>query len=405
MKRVSVLVLLVAAACGDAKPAAAPDTTWQTCPDGTRVERISNACPPAAGPLLARGLEAPGADAGAAAVPPPPDKHETQVMPAPKPTSITLARTGDAKLDALLAPGDQAFEAGDLAKADAAYAEAKKTFPKRAAGVVGVARVKVAKAAPSLGYASAEKNKDVTAASKELAAAAKSEPAFGPAWVEHGRALLLLGDAPGAEAALAKGVQLLPDEPEAHSALGVALLATGKSEQALAELTKARDLDPGSAARRGNLGTVLFMRSRVPEAIKEYEVQAQLAPDDARAHSDLGTALLAAQDMVRAEAELRRAIQLDPQRATFRSNLGYALQLQGKNKDAIAEYREALRLDTKLVSAWVNLATALSRDPATRGEARRALETARKLDPTDPRVKANLEELDAVEKGAPAGPR
>jgi hypothetical protein len=40
----------------------------------------------------------------------------------------------------------------------------------------------------------------------------------------------------------------------------------------------------------------------------------------------------------------------------------------------------------------------LSRDPKTRGEARQALKTAGNIDPSDPRVKANLEELDALEK-------
>jgi len=101
--------------------------------------------------------------------------------------------------------------------------------------------------------------------------------------------------------------------------------------------------------------------------------------------------------------ELERAIALDPQRATFRSNLGYALQIQGKRTDAIAQYREALRLDPKLASAWINLATALAQDPKTRAEARSALEKARAIDPTDPRVKANLEELDALEKSGTNG--
>ena len=146
------------------------------------------------------------------------------------------------------------------------------------------------------------------------------------------------------------------------------------------------------------------MRGRVPEAIKEYEVQARLAPDDPRAHSDLGTAHLAQSDFTRAIPELRRAIELDPKRATFHSNLGYAMQLQGKVSDAITEYREAIRLDSKLASAWINLATALSRDPKTRGEARQALKTAGALDASDPRVKANLEELDALKKGAPVPP-
>ncbi|MBL9112023.1 MAG: hypothetical protein JNM74_22250, partial [Myxococcales bacterium] len=62
-------------------------------------------------------------------------------------------------------------------------------------------------------------------------------------------------------------------------------------------------------------------------------------------------------------------------------------------------YREAIRLDDKLASAWINLATVLAKDPKRRKEARSALEKARALDPQDPRVTANLEELDALEKG------
>lgn len=333
--------------------------------------------------------------AASIAAPPPKDS-----LPPPKPTTIPLAKTGDPTIDPLLAEGDAAFEAGDLAKALESYLAAKKATGKKklAAAAVGIARVKITKASPSLGFAAAEKNPEVLSASKELAQAAALEPAFGPAHVEHGRALLLLGDGAGAEAALRRGARLIPEEAEAHSALGVALLAIGKTEEALTELTKAKELDPGSAPRRGNLGTVLFMRGKVPEAIKEYEVEVRLTPDDPRSHSDLGTAYLAMSDFSRAIPELKRAIELDPKRATFRSNLGYALQLEGKLSEAIVEYREAIKLDPKLASAWINLATALSRDPKTRAEARQALKTAGKLDPTDPRVKANLEELDALEK-------
>jgi Flp pilus assembly protein TadD len=125
--------------------------------------------------------------------------------------------------------------------------------------------------------------------------------------------------------------------------------------------------------------------------------------NDARAHSDLGTALLADNQIPRAITELERAVALDPKRATFRSNLGYALQITGKLPEAIAHYREALKLDDKLASAWINLATALAKEPRTRKEARAALERAKALDPSDPRVKANLEELDALEKSSAPG--
>jgi Flp pilus assembly protein TadD len=310
-------------------------------------------------------------------------------LPPPRPKTIRLG-------DGELAAGDDACEKGDLDAARKHYAAAPRGTP----ASVGLARVRIAKVDVPLDYAAAKGNADVTAAAAELARAAKAAPTFGPAFVELGRARLLLGDAPGALDALRKGTQLLPDEPEAHSQLGVALLATGHAADAVTELERAKELDPGSTARHGNLGTALMMAGRTKEAIAEYETRARIDDGDARAHSDLGTALLATQDLERATTELQRAVQLDPRRASAHSNLGYALQQAGKMDRAVAEYREALRLDAALVSAWINLATALARDPKTRKEARADLERARTLAPDDPRVKANLEELDAMEKGA-----
>jgi len=284
------------------------------------------------------------------------------------------------------------------------YESARTAAPGKVAASVGLARVRIARTGLPLDFASGKGNAEVAAAVRDLRKAAQSAPTFGPALVELGRALLLAGDAEGALGTLKKGVLLLSEQAEAHSVLGVALLATGHREEALVELARATSLDGGSAARHGNLGTALFMNGRVAEAVKEYDLEVRLAGDDPRAHSDLGTALLASDDAPRATAELRRAIQLDPSRATFHSNLGYALQSQGMRTEAIAEYREALRLDAQLGSAWINLATILARDPRTRGEARAALEAAKKVDPTDPRVKANLEELDSLDKGGALPP-
>lgn len=381
-------VPLLVACGGPEQPAVAPLPTATTPPPN-----VASLPPPVVQPL-------PPAPPPAATAPPP----AGEALPPPKPTTISLAHTGDDKLDKVLAEGDKAFEDGDYTKAAAFYKIAMTMAPRRAAPIVGSARVRAVKNSPNLGFAAAEKNYEVAAAAKDLKRAGDLEPTYGPAQVELGRAYLLLGDGPQAEAALRKGARLLSDDAEAHSALGIALLAIGKTDEALTELSRARELDPGSAARRGNLGTVLFMRGRVAEAIKEYEIEVRLVPDDARAHSDLGTALLAQSDFTRAVPELRRAIQLDGTRATFHSNLGYALQLSGKLTDAVAEYRTAIKMDPKLSSAWINLATALSRDPKTRGEARQALKTAAGIDPSDPRVKANLEELDALEKGTPQKP-
>jgi Flp pilus assembly protein TadD len=302
-------------------------------------------------------------------------------------------------IDVEVVAGDAAFEQGDYVGALKHYQTARDKAPKRAAPVVGVARATIAKVGAPMDFAAAKGNAAIKTTVPLLQRATKLEPSFGPAYVELGRAQLLLGDATAAVGALRKGVELLGDQPEAHSALGVALLATGHADESLTELQRAVDLDPGSAARHGNLGTVLFMRGRVADALKEYETEVHLADGDARAHSDYGTALLAHNEIPQAVSELQRAIALDDKRAAFHSNLGYALQIQGKTADAIAEYRKALAIDPKSASAWINLATALAKDPKARKEARDALEKARAIDPTDPRVKANLDELDALERG------
>jgi len=322
------------------------------------------------------------------------------VLPPAKPTTIRLASaTGDA-VDRELDQGDAAFEKNDLDDAKRHYEAAKKLGPKRAGPAVGIARVRIAKSNAPLDYGASKGNAEVTAGVRDLRAALALEKDFGPAHAELGRALLMLGDADGALASLRRAVELLPNEAEAHSALGVALLATGHKEDALGSLQRATTIDPGSAPRHGNLGTVMLLLGRVNDAVHEFELQARLADGDARAHSDLGTALLAANQVPRAVTELERAVRIDPQRASYLTNLGYAYQLSGRRADAIAKYREALKVDAKFASAWIDLATALAQDAKTRGEARAALLTAQRIDPTDPRVKANLEELDAVEKAA-----
>ncbi len=334
-------------------------------------------------------------DAGAMAPPP------KGSFPPPKPQTIRLTRGDGAPVEAELRDGDAAIEAQDFVSAEMHYRRAESIAPRDLAPKVGRLRTKIAKAAPDFGFASAKDNHDVRAAVAELSKLVSLPAAvdYGPAYAELGRGQLLLGDAPAALVQLTRAAELLPDDPEVLSACGVAELASGNAENALRRLKRGVELDMGSAPRHGNLGTVLFMLGRVPEAIAEYEIEVALADSEPRAHSDLGTALLAANDVQRGILELRRAVTLDPRRATFRSNLGYALQLSSQRELAIAEYRKAIDLDPKLVSAWVNLATILARDPATRAQARAALMTAKRLDPQDPRVKANLDELDALEKG------
>ena len=304
---------------------------------------------------------------------------------------------GRGEEDAKLAEGDAAYNGDDFARAESAYREAAHLSPRDAAPLVGLARVSIARTNVWTDYNSAPKNPAVVRVEQDLRRAVRLDPRFGPSYIELGRALLILGRANDAVPVLKKATDLAPKDAEAASALGVALLATGHGDEAVPWLVKASELDPDNAARETNLGTALLVAGRTADAIRAFEAAVRLAPADPRAVGNLGTALLADGQIDKAIVALSRAIELDQKRATLRSNLGYALQLKHDLKGAIAAYNDAIHLDDKLGSAFINLATALAASGQF-AEARGALERARLLDPGDPRVAANLEELKTMEQ-------
>jgi Flp pilus assembly protein TadD len=318
----------------------------------------------------------------------------------PRP-SRNLSRGTSAPVDQALARGDKAYEDGDLGAAKAAYAEARKLAPSDPAPRVGLVRVALDESDVPTNYAAAPNHRGIVALLKDLDAALALDREFAPAHVERGRLLLILGRADEALLALEHASKLLPGDPEAQSALGVALIATGHPDRALEYFRRASELDRDDPERLTNLGTTLMMLGRVEQAITAYERAVALAPHDPRAHGDLGTAHLAANRADRALPHLERAVTLAPERATYLSNLGYAHQLKGDLDRAIAIYKQAIAKDERLGSAWINLGTALAKQ-GKYAEAEQALKKALKLDPTDPRAKANLQELQEQRAQKPA---
>lgn len=321
----------------------------------------------------------------------------SKAPPKPRPApGERLARGTGTQADTELAEGDQALYEDDPEQAKKHYEAARQLAPKDPAPLVGLARTELRRSGIELGYASAPKDQRVERVLAKLDAALRLDAHFAPALVERGRALLILGEAEPALESLRAAAKELPGDAETQSALGVALLATGSAADALQHFQRASELDPNNPERLTNLGTAYMMRGRVPEAVRAYRQAVALDPSDARTQGDLGTAYLAQHDLRQAMTHLQKAVALDA-RATFLSNLGYAYQLAGKSSLAISTYRRALDKDPKLGSAWINLGTVLAQQGKFE-EARKALLRAQRLDPSDPRAKANLEELDALER-------
>ena len=277
---------------------AGPAPHPSACPPGT-VAGVAGACVP---------IPAGGAASGAPSSAPPPP-----VPPRPPGTVLGgLARgTGDAADKALL-EGDRAIEAGDAKKAKQAYTKAKRLAPKDPAAAVGLIRARLAELEVPAGYAAAPADRRVKKLLTQVDRVIASNPRYGPAHLERGRMLLIIGSAPEALAALQTAVRSIPGDPEAQSALGVALLATGKKNDALKHFKRSSELDTENADRLTNLGTAYMMVGRVSDAIKVYARAVSLAPNDARAHGDLGTAYLAGNKPQEALKHLKRAVGLAP---------------------------------------------------------------------------------------------
>lgn len=308
-----------------------------------------------------------------------------------------LASGSGTPFDQALLEGDRAYAQGDMSRARERYEAAGKLLPGDPAPSVGLLRVKIASSGLPTDFGGSVKNPQVGAWQKEIDHLLRKHPAYGPLLVERGRLLLMEGKGEAALAVLTRAASLLPADPEAQSSLGVALMATGKTDKALVQLQKAVQLQPDEPERLTNLGTALMMVGRVQEALTAYRRAVALAPNDALAEGNLGTAYLAAGLFADAKPHLLRAVALSPDRATFLSNLGYAEHKLGELESALRTLDLALAKDPKLVSAWLNKG-ALLVDLGKLDDAERALKKAAELDPSDPRPKASLSDLEEIRR-------
>ncbi len=316
-------------------------------------------------------------------------------------TFIPLARHNNTPADRALDEGDSAYRLGQFLGAQKAYEKAVGLAPKDPAPIVGVVRSRLSAENAPVDIAAAPKHPGLEAAVVDLEKAVRLDEKFVPARLELGRTFLVLGRMDEALAVLRRAIDLVPQHAEVHSTFGVALLASGMVEAGARELQIAAGMDANSAVRFQNMGTALFALGKPSEAVQAFERAVSFAPKDARIQNQLGTALLTEGQTDRALEHLQAAVKRDPKRATYRSNLGYAWAQKGEIERAIVIYREALTLDERLVSAWINLGNALAKQRKFR-EAHGAYDKALALDPTDPRVKAVIEELETIERSAGA---
>ena len=170
----------------------------------------------------------PGRSASAEVAPPVSQAPPAASASAEVGTEGGLARgTGDAA-DRELTLGDAAYDAENYKQARLHYRKAERLSPKDPAAKLGLVRVSVSEADLPLDFAAAPTDPRIPPLLKQLDAALKLDPKYGPAHLERGHLLLIQGKAQLAMSSLESAALSMPRHAEAQSAVGVALTALGR---------------------------------------------------------------------------------------------------------------------------------------------------------------------------------
>ena len=165
-------------------------------------------------------------------------------------------------------------------------------------------------------------------------------------FIEKGWHLISAGDAPGAEAALVRALQLAPGDAHAESLLGWAQMLQQKHDEALLLFEQVLQRDPQNSLARVNVGYIGLKEGRFDEAV-EHLSRVIRADNDRKAtlyaHFYLGLVYLERELYEEAEGYFRRAIALGPNLIEAYYELGRTLWFAGGEPEARRAWREGFQ--------------------------------------------------------------
>jgi tetratricopeptide (TPR) repeat protein len=130
-------------------------------------------------------------------------------------------------------------------------------------------------------------------------------------WLLLGKALVQQRELRDAQRALARAIELAPDDMESQVQMGVALFYSGDS-QAANYFRRAVQLKPDSAFAHYNLGLCLMRDGDSAGAANSFRKAIGYQPDFTEAYAVLGATLSKQRQWAEALTYLRRAVQLNP---------------------------------------------------------------------------------------------
>jgi tetratricopeptide (TPR) repeat protein len=164
--------------------------------------------------------------------------------------------------------------------------------------------------------------------------------------------------------------------------------------EAIAHFQRAHELYPQLPHVLREWARALWRAKRLDEALDKFRSALSFDPGDAWAYCYMGILLLGTGESSEAKSAFERAVSLKPRDGFFWGNLGYAHQELGELSDAERCFRKGLSLE--LDSSYLHRRYGLFLKRIGKPQkATRYLTRALKLDPTDKKARAALEQLDS----------
>jgi len=153
-----------------------------------------------------------------------------------------------------------------------------------------------------------------------------------------GLAHLAQGDGAAAERVLRRALELDPDFPAAHNALGIVLEQRAAHDEARIHFARAIALQPSSYEPLNNLGASYLATRENAQALRTLERAALLEARDPAVFNNLGVAL---GRLGRHDEAFKAFLRAGPEYAAW-NNMGWVRYEQGDYSAAISAYERAL---------------------------------------------------------------
>ena len=160
---------------------------------------------------------------------------------------------------------------------------------------------------------------------------------------------------------LTKAIEIYPDEPTYHDALGLAYLAKGMHKEALASMDRAISIDRNYSEARVNKAAVYMDQKRWGEAIEESKAAVKnifyRTPE--YAWFNMGWSYYNMGEMEKAVESYSKAVEAKPSYAQAWFSMGLAYERMNRTKDAVASYEKAIAAFPGYLDAYFNMGMAL----------------------------------------------